>query len=270
MTERARSAGQRAHRSDWIDHAARAGLVAYGVVHLMVGILAVQLALGDRSGSSDATGALQELAQQPFGQVMLWLVIVGLALLVVWQALEALVGYRDEDGLERVRHRVAAGGKAVIYAYLCVSGVGIAVGSSGGGGGTDPWTKRLMDAPGGQVLVGAVGVAIVGFGVYLVYRGWTDKVRDDLSAQGTSGTVGTVVVWLGRVGHTGKGIAFGIVGVLFVRAAIEHQPKESGGLDQALREVLDQPFGPALLCLIALGIAAYGVFALAQARYLSR
>ncbi|WP_141014286.1 DUF1206 domain-containing protein [Nocardioides sambongensis] len=270
VSEEAGRLGRQADRSDWTDRAARAGLVAYGVVHLVIGVLAVQLAFGDRSGSSDATGALQALAEQPFGKLILWIVVVGLFLLVLWQALEAAVGFRDEDGLERVRHRVAAAGKALVYGFLGVTGVQIASGSGGGGGGgTDSMTAKLMDAPGGQLMVGAVGVAIIGFGGYLVWRGWSDKVPEDLSASGTR-TAGRIAVGLGRVGHTAKGVAFGIVGVLFVNAAVQHQPKESGGLDQALREVLDQPFGPALLCLIAAGIGSYGLFALAQARYFTR
>lgn len=283
MSERARAAGQRAQRSQWTDHAARAGLVAYGVVHLLIGILAVQLAFGDRSGSPDATGALQALAGEPFGEVMLWVVSLGLLLLVAWQVLEAAVGYRDEDGFERLRHRVAAGGKSLVYAFLGVTGIRIAVGGGGSGGsggrgkggggkggGTDTMTATVMNTPGGQLLVGAIGLAIVGFGVYLIVRGMSDKIPDDLDARGSAGTTGSVAVAVGRAGYTAKGIAFGIVGVLFVTAAVQHDAQESGGLDQALRRVLDQPFGPALLCLIGAGIAAYGVFAFAQARYLAR
>lgn len=270
VSEQAERAGQQAHRSDWTDRAARAGLVAYGIVHLVIGVLAVQLAFGDRSGSSDATGALQALAEQPFGDVVLWAVAVGLFLLAIWQALEAAVGFRDEDGFERVRHRLAAAGKTIVYGFLGVTGVQIVTGSGGGGGGTDSMTARVMDAPGGQLLVGAIGAAIFGFGGYLIVRGWTDQVKDDVSNAGASGATGRVVVGLGRVGHTAKGIAFGIVGVLFVSAAVQHEPKESGGLDQALREILDQPFGPVLLCVIGAGIGAYGLFALAQARYFTR
>lgn len=295
LSDRARSAGRRAHASDWADHAARAGLIAYGVVHLLIGVLAVQLAFGDRSDSPDATGALQALAGEPFGEVMLWVVALGLLLLVAWQALEAAVGYHDEDGFERLRHRVASGAKALIYAFLGITGIRIALsgsssggsssggsgggsggkGSGGGGSGsgdsgTDTMTATLMDAPGGQLLVGAVGLTIIAFGGYLVVRGWSDKIPDDLDARGSSGTSGSIAVAIGRIGYTAKGIAFGIVGVLFIQAAIEHEAKESGGLDQALREVLDQPFGPLLLCLIGAGIAAYGVFAFAQARYLDR
>ncbi len=104
------------------------GLVAYGVVHLLIGWLAVQLALGDHGKSASAKGALSELAQQPFGQVLVWAVAVGLYLLVLWRILEAAFGHRDEDGKDRVRKRVASGLKAAIYAVLAVTATRVAAG----------------------------------------------------------------------------------------------------------------------------------------------
>ena len=127
-----------------------------------------------------------------------------------------------------------------------------------------------MDLPGGQLIVGAVGLAIIGYGGSLVYRGWTEKFREHLDAQGQAGKDGSVYVLLGKVGYIAKGVAIAIVGGLFCYAAITHDPKKSGGLDQALQTVLEQPFGQVLLTAIALGIAAYGVFCFARAKHLSR
>ena len=104
-----------------------------------------------------------------------------------------------------------------------------------------------MELPAGQVIVAAVGLAILGIGGYLVYRAWTEKFAKHINAEGKSGTSGTAYLWFGKVGYTAKGVAFGIVGSLFLYAALTHDPKKSGGLDQALREVLQQPFGPVLL-----------------------
>ena len=115
-----------------------------------------------------------------------------------------------------------------------------------------------MDLPGGQLIVGVVGLAIIGYGGSLVYRGWTEKFREHLDAQGQAGKDGSAYVTLGKVGYIAKGIAIAIVGGLFCYAAITHDPKKSGGLDQALQTVLEQPFGQVLLTAIALGIAAYG------------
>lgn len=127
-----------------------------------------------------------------------------------------------------------------------------------------------MDLPAGPWIVGAVGLAIIGYGGSLVVRGWTEKFREHLDAQGQSGKDGSAYVTMGKVGYIAKGIAIGLVGGLFVYAAITHDAKKSGGLDQALQKVLEFPFGQVLLIAIGLGIAAYGVFCFARAKHLSR
>jgi hypothetical protein len=267
---------RRADASPWFDRAVRVGLVAYGTVYVVIGWLAVQLALGDRQGEASTSGAVRELAQQPFGEVLVWLVAIGMFLLVLWRAFEAIAGHRDEEGATRLRKRLTSAGKAVVYAVIGVSAARIATGSGGGSGGgggkssEETLTARLMNLPLGQAIVFLVGLAIIGYGGWLVVRGCTDKLKEDLSAQGRSGDTGTAYLWLGRVGHVAKGIAFGIVGGLFCYAAATHDAKKSGGLDEALKEVLEQPFGPVLLVLVGVGIGCYGLFTFAQARHLSR
>ncbi len=259
-----------AHSSDWLDRAARVGLVAYGVVHVVIGWLALQLAFGDRSGKASGDGAIRELADQSFGLIVVWLIAVGMFLLMAWRLVEALLGHRDEEGFTRTRRRLTSAGRAVIYGYLAWAALAVAAGIGSSSGGTDSTTAKLMNQTGGQLLVAAVGVVIALIGVFLVRKAWTEKFADEMDHQGRSGTSGTVYVWLGKVGCVAKGIAFGIVGGLFCYAAATHDAQKSGGLDQALSEVLKQPFGPYLLGAIALGFAAYGLFCLAQARYFDR
>jgi fumarate reductase subunit D len=268
----AKSVGREAQQSDWVDHAARIGLLAYGVVHLVVGWLALQLAFGDREGSASSQGAVHELAQQPFGDVLVWAVGLGMVLLALWQGIEALFGHRQHDGKERLWKRLASAGKAVVYVVIAVSALKTATGSSSGSSEkqTDTLTARLMDLPAGQLLVGAVGLAIMGVGGYFVLRAWTEKFAKELDAEGKSGTSGSAYLWLGKLGYTAKGVAFGIVGALFLYAAASHEPDKSGGLDQALTELLDKPAGPFLLGLVAVGIGCYGLFCFARARHLSR
>lgn len=270
--DQARQAGEQAHRSDWMDRGARIGLVAYAAVYLLVAWLCVQLALGDHEGRPSSTGALRELTQQPFGEVLLWVVVVGMVFLVVWKGLEAAVGHRDEqDAGTRARKRVMSAFKAVLYAAVAVSGLGIATHSgSGGGGSQTTWTATVMGWPGGQLLVGAVGLAIICYGGYQVWTGWTEEFAEKLDAEGRSGRSGRAYLAFGKAGYTAKGIAIGLVGALFAYAAITHDATRSGGLDEALLTVLRQPFGPVLLGLIGLGLACYGVFTLARARHLSR
>ena len=258
------------HRSDWLDHAVRAGLVAYGVVHLLVAWLAVQLAFGDKEDQASNNGALHYLVQQPMGGVLVWLVAVGMFLLVLWRLLEFAFGYPEEsDDAKRWRKRATSLGKAVIYGALGWSAVKTATGD-GSQGGTDGTTAKIMQLSGGQLIVGAIGLAIISYGISLIVRGWTEKFRENLDAQGQSGQDGSAYVMLGKVGYIAKGIAIAIVGGLFAYAAITHEAKKSGGLDQALQTVLEQPFGPVLLTAIGLGIGAYGLFCFARARHLSR
>ena len=260
ITHQAERAGRQAHHSEWMDHAVRAGLVAYGVVHLLIAWLALQLAFGDREGSPSSSGALHQLAEQPFGKALVWLVAIGLFLLVIWRVLEAVVD-----------RSVSAAGKAVLFGALGVSAVRVATGSGGGSGdGTDTWTAKLMDLPGGQALVVAVGVGIIAYGGYEIVKAWTEKFAKELDAEGKSGNSGSAYLLFGKIGYVAKGIAIGIVGALFVYAGVTHEADKSGGLDQALYEVLDQPFGPFLLAAIAVGIGCFGLFCFARARHLAR
>jgi Domain of Unknown Function (DUF1206) len=249
-------------REDRLKHLGRAGLVAYAVVYLMIAWLAIQLAFGDRQGSPSSTGALRELAHQPLGEVLVWAVALGLFLLAIWQAAEAILG-DDKPG-----KRLAAGGKALVFAAIGVSAVRVALGSGSSSKGEETWTAQVMDLPAGQVLVGVVGLAIIGFGLFELYRAWTDKFAEELAQEGRRGTTGTAYLWFGKLGCAARGVAFVIVGGLFGYAAITHDAKKSGGLDQALYKVLDQPFGPVLLCAIGVGLACFGLFTLARARHL--
>lgn len=264
---------RRAHQSDWVDRLAGWGLASFGVVHLVLGWLCVQLALGDREGTPSTTGAVQELAEKPFGGFLVWVVAIGLVLLAAWQALEAAVGDRDEDDdTKRWGKRAVHAGRAVVYGAIAVGAISVATGSSGGGGSkeTDTFTAKLMSAPGGQVLVGLVALGIIGVGVGLIVVAVKEKYLESLESKATSGTTGTVVKWLGRIGHVAKGLALGGVGALFLHAAITHEADKSGGLDQALRALLDEPFGPFALAAVGIGFAAYGVFCLVKAKYLDR
>jgi hypothetical protein len=258
--------------SDALYTGVRVGLVAYGVTHLIVAATALPLAWGDRSeGKASQTGALHQMAQQPFGEALLWVVVVGMACLAVWQLAEAAVGHRDADGLVRLAKRGGSAVKAVVFAVLGWSAATTATGSGGsGGGGTDSYTARLMSAPGGTLLVGAVGLGIVAVGFGMAYRGWAEKFAEHLEERATTGTSGSSVVVFGKVGHVAKGAALAVVGALFVTAAVQHQPKESGGLDVALRELLAQPLGPLLLAVVALGLGSFGVYCFFWARYLRR
>jgi hypothetical protein len=262
-TQRAEQAGQRAQNSEWFDKAVKVGLVAYGIVHLLVGWLALQLAFGDKEGQANSSGAMQQLAETPVGTPLLWVVGLGLFALVLWKLLDAFYGHQDEDGGKLWGKRAMDVGKAILYGAIGISAIRTAMGSGGGGGGTDSITKKIMDLPGGQVLVVIVGLGIIAYGANYVRKAFNEKFREKIAATGA----GDAYVKFGKVGYTAKGIAVGIIGILFAYAGITHDAKKSGGLDQALQEVLDAPAGPFILVLIALGIICYGLFQFARAMH---
>jgi uncharacterized membrane protein YhdT len=265
--------GRRAEQSTWLDGAARVGLVAYGVVYLLIAWLCVQLALGDHSEDASPNGALRELAQQPFGKLMVWAVALGMLLLVVWRVIEAAFGHREHEGSRRTWLRLASAGKAVVYAALCVIAVRVAVGSgsSSSSKSSRGTTAKVMDLPAGQWIVAAVGLGVIVYGVAVVARhGWQETFAEDLQTEGKLGWSGAAYLLLGKVGHVAKGAVLVAVGALICYAGVTHEPQKSGGLDQALQKVLQQPFGPYLLLAVGAGIACYGLFSLAQARHLDR
>jgi hypothetical protein len=268
VSDEAQRLGRRADNSEWTDRAVRVGMVAYGIVHLTIAWLGIQLALGDHSGSASRNGALKQLAQQPFGKVVVWVVAVGMFLLVLWKLLEAFIDFTLEDGAKKVAKPATNVFKAIVYGTLGVSAVHVATGSKSKSKTTD-YTAKLMDQPFGRWLVGLVGLAIIGYGVYLAYRGWSERFLEHLDPEGRSGDSGKAYRVFGKLGYIAKGIAIGVIGVLFVYAAIDHSAKKSGGLDQALHKILQQPFGPVLLFAISVGIGCYGLFCFARARHLS-
>lgn len=243
---------------------ARVGFAMYGVVYVVVAVLAVQLAFGDSAGKVSGEGALQELAQQPFGAVALVVAAVALAAVCVWEVCQAIGGHTDRDGLKRVGSRVGSAGRALVFAVLAVLAVKTLFGDSSGGG-TDGYTAKLMHLPAGPWIVGAVGVAIAAVGLNSVHKGFSDRWEREVDHDARSGDTGTAVAVVARTGYIARGLAFCLVGGLFVWAGVSHAPQKSAGLDQALRKLRDAPYGPWLLLAIAIGFAAYGLFNVVKA-----
>lgn len=269
MTDRAEGVGQQAEQSEWMDKAIRVGLVAYGVVHLLVGWLALQLAFGESEGKASNKGAMQQLAQEPFGEVLVWAIAIGMFLLVLWRGLEAAVGHKDKDeGADSWKARAVSTMKAVIYAAVGITALNVVIGAKSSKGGST-WTKTVMEWPAGQWIVAAVGVAVIIYGANHVRKGFTEDYAKHLDAEGQSGNTGKAYLMFGKVGYIGKGIAIAIVGALILYGGLTHDPKKSGSLDQALRKLLTYPFGQIALIVVAAGIICYGLFCFARARHLS-
>jgi hypothetical protein len=267
-THQARSAARQAGHSKTLTALTRFGLITYGVLHALVGWLALQIAFGHPASEGDQSGAFQTLARQPFGKVMLTLVAIGLAALTVWQALSAAVGHTDEQGRRRTVERVFSAGRAIVYGALAWTAFKIVAGAgTSNAQKQESATSTLMSSTGGRWLVGLAGLAVIGFGVGMAIYGLRRMFERKLERGRMSPSAERITRILGMVGYAAKGVAFTIVGVLLVLAAVHRDPSRSRGLDQALRTLAAQPAGPWLLTLVALGFFAFGAFCLFQARY---
>jgi cytochrome bd-type quinol oxidase subunit 2 len=262
---------RRASDSEWVDRAARLGFVARGVVYAMVAGLAVRLAVGEPSSEqANKQGALQAIADQPLGRIVLAVLAVGLAGYALWRLSEAAFGYRNEDDdKKRTAKRLASAGKAVIYVVFCVSTILVIMGRSSGDSEQQQkaWTARILDWPGGQLLVAVVGVAIAVGGVYLVWRGVTTKFEKKLETGRMSPWMRRASTVVGLVGSVGRGVVLGLLGVLLVDAAIDYDANESQGVDGTLRTIAGQSYGQALLLLTGLALFAFAAYSLVEARY---
>ncbi len=240
-----------------LENAARVGYAVNGVLHIIIGIIALRLAWSSSSESADQSGALSTLAENPLGRIALWLGVIGWLGLAIWQVTEAITGTSDP------KDRVKAAAKAVLYLVLSYSAFSFAKGSgSSSKKQSTDFTASLMSKPLGVWLVGAVGLGVVAVGVYHVVKGWKKKFLQDLESHPSSW-----IVTAGRVGYAAKGVALVIVGGLFVVAAVRHKPSEAKGLDGALRTLLSAPAGQLMLTVVALGLVAFGVYCFGRARH---
>jgi hypothetical protein len=241
---------------------ARIGLVAYGLVHLVVAGLISQVALGQKE-RADKKGALQEIAETGAGRVLLGVVIVSLAALVLLRVARAVFGHRHLAGGRRAGRIVIDVGEAVVYAVLAKSAATIAT-AKGGDSFSRSVVAGLFGLPGGPFLVGLVGVAVAAGGGYAVVRGVRRSFLEELSLP--PGLRRPVTV-LGAVGWTALGAAGVTAGALLVVVAVRFDPAAPVGLDAGIRALADEPYGPWLLLPLAAGLAVFAVFCVFEARY---
>lgn len=246
--------------------AARAGFVAAGLLHAMIGVIALRVARGG-SGSADQSGAVAALAGTPGGTVLLWACFLGCAALAVFLLSEAVFGATQRSDREKLKHRLKSGGQAVVYGAIgAVFGTYALGGSSDSSRSTQSISARLMAHPAGTVLLVAVGLGLVFAGGYFVYRGVTRTFTQTLKGL-PPGRAGSAVVALGVAGYVAKGVALAVLGVLFVVATLQNDPEEATGLDGALKSLQGQPFGTWLLGAVAVGLICYGLYLVVRAKY---
>jgi len=245
---------------------ARAGLTARGVIYILVGWVAVLVALGQSSREADQQGALQLLADKPYGLVSLWLLGIGFASYALWRLSEAAFGVTGEK--PGAGPRLKSLGRAVVYAGLAYLTFTVISGTARSQAGRQQdMTATAMHHPLGRVLVGVVGLAVVICGLVLVVEGVRKKFMKYLPTARMSARTRRVVKTLGMTGTIARGLVFALAGALVIDAAVTHKASESGGIDKALLTLRGQPLGEFLMLLAALGLLVFGIYGLCEARW---
>ena len=252
----ARNAERRA--APWIETLARAGYAAKGVVYILIGFIAARVAFGNGGNVEGSTGAIRTLRDETFGTAMLWLIGLGLLGYVVWRLVAAIRNPENAKTGKRAFYVVSA----LVYGALALEALRLATGS--GGGSETHWTSTLLAQPFGRVLTGIVGLAIAGYGIQQLWRGWTADLDRRLDLSPLSATTRTWVRRLGRFGLAARGVVLVILGYIFLRAALDAQASESGDVEGVLGSMTDKPW---LLAVIGLGFIAYGAYTVVLARY---
>lgn len=263
-TDSAASAARAAQDSTVFRTLARVGYVVLGILHLLIGGIAISIATGG-GGEADQGGAMQQIQQAPAGMVLLWVIALGLVALAIWQIAEAVLE-RDPDAKKKWGHRVKFLGTAA--AYVAIAGTALVYALGGRSQSSDSsqsLSARLLAAPAGVVLLVLVGLIVVAVGAAFVVRGITRAFTKHLDLP--AGPARKGIIGFGIVGYIAKGIAVGVAGILFVVAALTHDPETAGGLDAALHALAGLPFGVVILWTVGAGLVLYGLFCFARARY---
>jgi hypothetical protein len=264
---------RRASDSPLMHGLARAGLCARGCVYVLIAALAAQVASGRQGNTADQKGALQQVADQPFGRVALVLLAAAFAGYAVWRLLTVITGEPGAAhvaGPRRAAARVVAGVQGVVFAALCVRTVTTLV---GGGGGSSSAQKpaaptgRLLGLPAGRPLVAAIGVGVILAGIGLGWWAVSQKFEERLMMGGMSTVTRRAVVGLAIGGHVSRAVVVVLVGVSLVKAAADYDATRALGLDEALRSLAADPYGTVLLLFTAVGLLAFGLFSFLEARY---
>jgi type IV secretory pathway VirB2 component (pilin) len=257
---------RRASGSQPVHVLARAGLAARGVIYVLIGWVAILVALGKTTQQADQRGALQLLSGKPYGLASLWLLCIGFAAYALWRLTEAAFGV-TVDG-QGAGPRLKSLARAVVYGSLAVTTFSVINGARRSQSGQEQdWTAKVMSHPGGRWAVGLAGAIIVVIGVILVLEGVKRKFVKYLRTGEMSPRTRRVVERLGMIGTIARGLVFALAGALVIEAAVKYQPAKAGGLDTALKTLRDQSFGEFALIAAGLGLIVFGAYGLCEARW---
>ena len=267
---RVKATGRKAEKSPPMRFLARAGFLARGIMYVVIGWIALEIAFGRTSQQADRSGALQTLGRTLAGEIALWVLVVGFFGMALWRLSQALFDPAAASRRKAVWSRLANLGKAAVYAVL---GYGVAAYAIGAGSppSTDQQsvdlTATVMRHPGGRALIVAIGLVLIGTGLCLGYQAWREKFRETLDLGKMSPAARRVTEWLGRIGGIARGVVFLIAGIFLIVAAADANPGQAKGIDSSLRALAAAPLGPWLLALVAVGLIMFGLYSCCVARW---
>jgi hypothetical protein len=265
--QEARYTARRAAKSEEIGWLGRLGLAAMGVSYGLVAVLAIQLALGEGGKVEDRGGALQTIARDGLGRIVVFVLAIGFGAYAIWRFADAFFDRSGEGRTPKgLATRASFVGRGLIYTALCIAAVAVLLGSSGESNEKEE-TAHVLDWPAGRWIVVAVGAGFVGAALWNFFRGVTRRYKEGLKTGEMGAFEEKLVTFVGAVGVIARGVVFSLIGVFLIKAAAEYDPQEAIGLDGALSKLANQDHGRFLLGLVAAGLMAYGVFCLSEARY---
>lgn len=266
---RVRRTARRTANSGVMAWLARAGLTARGVMYVLIGIIAIQIALEGSRQQADRTGAVRLVTQTSFGSIVLWLLVIGFAGMTLWRLSEAIEGSADSDG-RKASKRLANLARAVFYAVVTYGILKYALGI-GQPASSDSQSQDLtavaLKHPGGQLIVVTAGVIIVIAGLYTMYRAYKRMFLKNLRLGKASARTRKAVTRLGQIGGIARGFVYATIGIFLVIAAKDANPVQAKGIDSALRALAHTSLGPVLLVVVALGLVTFGVYSWCEARW---
>ena len=252
----------------WVERMARVGYVAKASLYITVGLVAARAALGPGRRATDTHGALRLVHGMTFGRVLLLVVAAGLIGYAIWRVVEAVVDPEGRGlGPKGIALRAGSAARGVFHGGLGISALRLTSGqrSASTGEQAREWTAVAFSLPGGELLVWLAAGGVIAYGVYQLYRSYAPKLGRQLDLSGLSSRTYTWVVGMSRFGIAARGVVFCLIGFFLARAAAGHDARQVGGVREsfgALANIGRWPFA-----VVALGLVAYGLYQLVNARY---
>lgn len=264
-----KSAAKKAAYNPLMEGLTRIGYAVRGLIYVMMGLLALNVALGKGGTPASQQGAIQAIGRQPAGLVLLWIILIGLASYALWGVIRAVLdplhkGHDMKGLMARAGYLFSAAGYAILIPSTFGYIAGSSTTSSSGSKSQGPMAS-IMATPWGPYALGLIGIAVIASGLYQVYQGINSSFDKQFEAYTMTPQQVKWAIQLGRFGTATRGLIFAVVGILLCVAAYQTNPSQPVGLDAALSAILHQPYGIWLLGIVAVGLVAFGAYSMMSA-----